>query len=1018
MTIQQQRRPTTSTRGSEKSTLKKSLLACFIVLSTLAATATAEIIFTSPPANSTFRPRDSLLLTWAIRPVNASVPTNTDPFDISLRAFTGQRYSIQTGVAQGTLSLQVQIPVDVTGGLHSFYAEYKNVVAPQKNVESSRQFNIPLPIVTTTPPATRTNTGGAGVPTDPANNPPTESSGGLSAGALGGIIGGVIAILMAVAMCFLCRHRRRVAEDRKDSTSRSMEGKSGLAKEGGGTHQDKESLTKSAGSAGGIPDMRSEGQEAVPLKLNRPVDGSPRSQHQNQHQQQYQNQHQQNHNQQRPISPTATRNPFEAPEMMIHPNSPNGAPSPRQHNNQNHQYQPPQLPPPHQSPFGTPPQQYSGMPPNPLMGGQQPGGPGQRNQSPYHQSNRDSFESELESAYDPHPRMVNPPINRNNGPSPMNNGSASPLGYSSSTGSSRYPRNMSPQPNPGSPLNQQAQQDREILAVAAAVAAAASPVPAHRQVQNQQNQQQQKPGASPRMKEIEMQQFDVHQHHQEQQQKMLQRQQQQQQQQRSAQSTPTPLPAAQKSMNPTQFDDKAEFSDSEDDEQHQNPFQKPQNQQYPQPDVKPPPPVPASAPVVAAPFTPAPAAAALAHPPPPPPPAAPVVEDGPVYNGYRDTIFGAYATNQDDDDEDEDNSMPNPVPALPPVSAVISSPPITATASTTYQPPPGGAEIVRKKSVKFTGVPKSGPIVLPNHEAAKEHQQQRQQIKQQQNQTQQGQYNQEEEDSDEFYSQDDEEIRARMLETAESITSPSVSTSSASFNKPTVNTTNGTANGNGNNNALSPIRSPDQLHQQHQQYSNNPYQLGEDEDSTDDEAYMDDDPYGAYTTPMPPPQAPYAHQGNPGGVEDSPRLNAVVSPASDDDFFGDVLAAVEKTAVPAPPTSSSSTTSQSQFNPDNFVKPKMPAMPSQEPAQVAQYGTVQQQHIPPAQPQHLTQEVFGAPSPRMKPAALPTTAQQYQQQHGYPAPPPPAPPARAKGHSPVMQKAVNNSNNNGNDPYF
>ncbi|KAG0063114.1 hypothetical protein BGZ89_010138 [Linnemannia elongata] len=1014
MTIQQQRRPTTSTRASERSTLKKSLFACFVVLSTLAAIATAEIQFTSPPANSTYRPGDTVLLTWIIRPPNGTIPVNNSPFDLTLRAASLQRYNIQANIDQAALSVQIQIPADVTGGLHSFYALYRNVVDGQSKPETSRQFNIPLPIVTM-PPATRTNSGGAGAPTDPASNTP-GSSGGLSAGMLGGIIGGVIAVLMAVAMCFLCRHRRRVAEDRKDSTSRSMDGKSGLAKEGGGTHQDKESLTKSAGSAGGIPDMRSEGQEAVPLKLNRPIDGSPRSQHQNQHQpQQHQNQ-----NQQRPTSPTATRNPFEAPEMMIHPNSPNGAPSPRQQN-QNHQYQSPQLPPPQQSPFGTPPQQYSGMPPNPLMGGQHPGGPGQRNQSPYHQNNRDSFESELESAYDPHPRMMPPSVNRNNGPSPMNNGSASPLGYSSSTGSSRYPHNMSPQPTPGSPLNQHAQ-DREILAVAAAVAAAASPVPAHRQVPNQQNQL--KPGASPRMKEIEMQQFDVQQHHQEQQQKMLQRQ-QQQQQQRSAQSTPTPLPAAQKSMNPTQFDDKAEFSDS-DDELDQNPFQKPQNQQYPQPDVKPPPPPPA--PVVAAPFTPAPAAAALVHPPPPPPPAAPVVEDGPVYNGYRDTIFGAYANNQDDDDEDEDNFMNNnnnnPVPALPPVSAVIASPPITATASTTYQPPPGGAEIVRKKSVKFTGVPKSGPIVLPNHEAAKEHQQQRQQIKQQQqqqqNQNQQGQYNQEE-DSDEFYSQDDEEVRARMLETAESVSSPSASISSASFNKPTVNTANGTTS-TGNNTVLSPIRSPGG--QQQQQYSNNPYQLGEDEDSTDeDEDYMND-PYGAYSTPMPPPQAPYAQQGHPGGAEGSPRINAVVSPADDDDFFGDVLAAVDKTAVPPPPTSSSSTTSQSQFNPDNFVKPKMPAMPSQEPPQVAQYGTVQQQHIPPAQPQHLTQEVFGAPSPRMKPAALPTTTQQYQQQHGYPAPPPPAPPARAKGHSPVMQKAANNANsnnnnnNNGGDTYF
>ncbi|KAG0285473.1 hypothetical protein BGZ97_007777, partial [Linnemannia gamsii] len=825
--------------------------ASLLLLSALAATATAEIAFTSPPPNSVYRPGDSFALTWTIRPPNGTVPVNTDPFDLQLRAATLQRYTIQTAVAQSALTLQVQIPADVTGGLHSFYADYRNVQPNQKNGESSRQFNIPIAIVSITSAAPNGSRTSSGVPLPTSTSTPTESGGGLSAGALGGIIGGVIVLLMAVAFLFLGRHRRRVAEDRKDGTSRSMDGKNGLSKEGGGQHQDKESLTRSAGSAGGLPEI-SAGREAVPLKLTRPVDGSPRSQNQNLHHQQNQNQQQhQNQHQQRPTSPTATRNPFEAPEMMIHPNSPTGAPSPRQqHNNQNHQYQPPQLPPPQQSPFGTPPQQYSGMPPNPLMGGQQgPGGP--RNQSPYHQNSRDSFESEIESAYDPHPRM-SPPVSRNNGPSPMNNGNGgSPLGYSSSTGSSRYPH-----PNPSSPLNHQAaQQDREILAVAAAVAAAASPAPAHRQVQNQQ---QQRAGASPRMpnavagsprmKEIEMQQFDVQQHHQEQQQKMLQRQQQQQQQQqqqRSAQSTPTPLPAAQKSMNPTQFDDKAEFSDSEDDdeeEEYQNPFQKPQNQQYPQPDVKPTP---------VAPFTPAPPAAALAHPVPPPPlppvaPAAPVVEDGPAYNGYRDTIFGAYANTQDDDSDEDEPTAP----------------------------------IVRKKSVKFTGVPKSGPIVLPNHEAAKEHQQQRQQIKQQQAQAQGQQgYQEEGEDSDEFYSQDDEEIRARMLETAESPANVNTAAAAAANNNNNVN---------GGNNVLSPIRSPGE---QQQQYSNNPYQLGEDEDSTDDEDYMND-PYGAYTAP---PQAPYAQQGHQQGVEESPRLNGV-SPVSDDDFFGDVLAAVEKTA--------------------------------------------------------------------------------------------------------------------------
>ncbi|KAF9088548.1 hypothetical protein BGX23_007262, partial [Mortierella sp. AD031] len=844
MTIQQQRRhQSTATPATAKSTLTSSrksmapVAVLILVLSTLVARASAEITFTLP-SNLVFRPNDFIALNWTVNPAPTAgtVPANTQPFDLQLRAATGQRYNIQTAIPQTAQSFRVQVPANVTGGKHSFYAVYRGVVTGQKNVVSSAQFTIPLQEATITVPS-GTSTGGPATSTDPADPgtpaPGGESTGGLSATALGGIIAGVIAVFMAVAMIFLCRHRRRVAEDRKDSTSRAMDGRDSK-----GGHQDKESLTRSAGSAGGIPDNRSEGKEAVPLKLNRPVNGSLRSQHQNQ------NQHQQQQQQQHPVSPTATRNPFEAPEMMIHPDAPPGGGSPRQQNQHHHQYQPPQLPPPQQSPFATPPQQFSGMPPNPLMQQQgQQGGQQQRTQSPYHQNNnRDSFESELESAYDPHPRNMTP-ANRNNGPSPMNNGTSSPLVNSPSV-SSRFPRDMSPQPN--SPLHQhqtQAQQDREILAVAAAVAAAASPVTAHRQVQNQQ-QQQRGAAASPRIKEVEMQQFDVQQHHQEQQQKMMQRQQQQQQQQhqqqRSAQSTP--VSAAQKSMNPTQFDDKTELEDSETDSDNEGPVQQQQQQQsqFPKPppqqqqqqhqaEVKPP--------IIAAPTTTAPAPA-------PAPVPAPVVEDGPVYNGYRDTIFGAYAHNQgDDDDEDEEETVA--VPALP---ASMTSPSVTAT--TTYQPPPGGAEIVRKKSVKFTGVPKSGPIVLPNHEAAKEHQQQRQQVKQQQQQL--NQYQGPEDDSDEFYSQDEDEIRTRMLEN-EGVNSPSV---------------------------------------------NNPYQLRGDDDSSDeDDDYMND-PYGAYGDLPSQPQAPFKQQGQHpvGGVEDSPRLNAAVSPTSDDDFFGDVLAAVEKTA--------------------------------------------------------------------------------------------------------------------------
>lgn len=121
MTIQHQQRPKTTTRGSENSTLKKSVLAptSLLLLSILAATATAEIQFTSPPADSTFAPGATVPLTWSIRPVNGTNPANTDPFDLVLRALSGQRYSIQTAVAQSALTLSVKIPADATGGLVS-----------------------------------------------------------------------------------------------------------------------------------------------------------------------------------------------------------------------------------------------------------------------------------------------------------------------------------------------------------------------------------------------------------------------------------------------------------------------------------------------------------------------------------------------------------------------------------------------------------------------------------------------------------------------------------------------------------------------------------------------------------------------------------------------------------------------------------------------------------------------------------------------------------------------------------
>ncbi|KAF8933424.1 hypothetical protein CPC16_008137 [Podila verticillata] len=801
----------------------------------------ANIAFVKFPAAVTLNPGDFFNISFTVNtPTNASL-VNMNPFTLQLRAATQQRYDLQTNVAQVARTLLVQIPTNCTGGIHKFYADYQGSTGPQ----ISDQITI------TGPPSSTGPGSGTGTGARPTNTgTPTDT--GMSAGALAGIIGGVVVLFLVVALMFFCRHRRRVAERVADS--RSM----GESKEGfGAKNQGKESYTRLDGSSGGPgsiggaasmtggaaggprprPDVSSPTQQQ---SLNAETGGAaggprPRPDDRSPNQQQGMNANAMSNNRNGGNggnSPTtSTRNPFEE-----------GSPSPR-----NEQYQPPQMTPPpprpyQQSPFADPPMHQ--QPPRNQSPYQQP----PHNQNPYQQppGNRDSFESELESAYDPTHR-TNPILNRND-----SNLARSPLSHS---GSKRYPHNTAPPTQ-----NPFASQD-EMMAVAAAVAAAASPVQGHRQL-DPRSQSPVSRSASPHVREIEMQPLDIQQHHQEQQQRMVQRQ---QQSQASPKPTPAqPLPAAQQSINPTQFDDKAEIEE----------------------------------------------------------------DSGPAYNGYRDTIFGAYAQNDDDEEDDM------PVPMVPNHLANANNQASDAQRT-------GGAEIQRKKSVKFTGVPTSGPIVLPNHEAAKEHQMQKSKQQQQQQQQQQ----QTRPVSDQIYSDEDgdyddddddeAQIQMRMIEQELAAASPVPSAGS----RPYINTNSNASSSPSYVSALSPVHSPEQAHNSNSNNSNN----------VNDESIF----------------------GN--------------------DFYEDVIAAVDKNKEPESPSTPVGLA---------YKKPPMPPTPASFPVPPPQSSPtsqqqhfVQQQHIPVPQPQLMNKEVFGAPSPRIAPASLPSQNNQNRppRANTRPSPPPGAP---------------------------
>ncbi|KAG0249446.1 hypothetical protein BG011_009309, partial [Mortierella polycephala] len=763
------------------------------------------------------------------------VATNTEPINLELRALSGQRYDIISGVAQELYTITVNVPLEATGGKHSFYAYYSTNV----KATSSNQFNVSGPIVmpTTAAPTTTlvpTNTQGSTTttttttPSTTHSATPTstqESDGGISGAALGGIIGGVTAFLLFIALIFFFRHRRRVRE--RNQHTRLEDTKEGYS----------ETSISRSGPPAGPP---SGGMMPVPLAG--PGSHSPHSKEQS---------YGDPLTQQRMQHANGNRNPFETPDdKMLEAATMGGAPSmsPRQ---QHQPYQPPQYeqPPPRpqqqQQPYGMP----LGMP-NQTM---------PRSQSPFQQSNRESFDSEPESAYDPNRPRMNNSVSRNNSNPMMRGGppGSSQLVHSSSGRSiaSNPRQHMSPQPqhqNIAHPHQQQTNpfQDRELMTAAAGSAMGAavghhgssnSPVPAHRPLP--QNQHLNSPMS--RSREIEMQPLDVQQHQYEQQQRALQRQQQQQQQQNPAaqeqqqkpvqstspttQTTAPTIGAPKNPFNPTLYDDKTEVDE----------------------------------------------------------------EGTPVYTGYRDTIFGAYAQPQGDDEDDSDEGTPMPnVPSSASIQGGNQAQQKQAPAAASTDDAPVGVQ--RKKSVKFTGVPVSGPIVVPD---GQEQRKQRQLYHSDAD---------EDEDEEDYVDENEDDIKLRLMATE--VPSPA-----SSHSRPTmINTTPGSSPMNGQNqNALSPVRSPNQSYGS----SSSPYQQGS-------PVRSDHDQQGGFVPP--PPDSFSSHRQPSSG---SPSLNAV-SPDIGDGFYEDVLAAVDKNAKTLP-SSTAAMTVVSPITSKQQQQSYVPAPPTQ-----------------------------------------------------------------------------------------
>ncbi|KAG0038639.1 hypothetical protein BGZ82_011370 [Podila clonocystis] len=813
-----------------------------LVLSSITS-AWADVVFAKYPANTLVKPGDPIVVKWT-EVVPAAGVANTEPFTLLLRAYSGQAYVIQRAVAQNLLTLNVNIPLQATGGLHSFRADYTGAGGISSNQITITGDIVNVTTTTTTLPPASTTTSTMTTPhtTGEANK---ESSGGLSGGAIGGIIGGVVVLFLLIALIFFFRHRRRARERSDLPTPDNKENYGHLSSRDGSVAVTARSMN---GPGPVDPPLPPQG-----ANISGPLSVAPSNEKRpsrDDHNGPYSSQQMQH----------LGRSPFEEDRPPM-----GGATSlsPRQ---QHQPYQPPQMTQP-------PPRPYQQGPPSFNQQGGYILPPHQqgRGQSPFHGS-RDSFESEAESAYDPRVNQANL-----HGPAPMMRGppmngpglSHSPSGHSNMSD----PRTQGPM-SPALHHQQQQQQQQQRQAGSMSPMQSHHPMTPtnHQQYPQDPENRSQSPFAragTPRQREIEMQPLDIQQHQFEQHQRVLQRQQQQQQQQQHVAPLGPVARTALSPFNPTQYDDKTEID-----------------------------------------------------------------EDGvPVYNGYRDTIFGAYVqTPEDDEDDSGDDRAKVPTPIVPAAAMALGNQVQQQQMKTQGDAHEmGGAGVQRKKSVKFTGVPASGPIVAPQANEGKQNKQKPLDV---------ADDHEEEEDEDGYYD-DEDDIKMRLMETE--VPSPTVSNTSA--NRPFINTAPGIGSpalSNNNVQVLSPVRSlasPTSPYQQHQPVS-----------------------------------------------KSSPALDT--TSAFGNGFYEDVLAAVDNHGVASPVSPRQQ--HQQPLSPRQQHQQQMPVLHqpvlrSPEPNQ----HHIQQQHLPPPQSQHLTKEVYGAPSPRIAPA---TARQQHDQQ----PPSPSAPSARVR----------------------
>ncbi|KAF9385253.1 hypothetical protein CPC16_008056 [Podila verticillata] len=694
----------------------------------------ANVAFVKFANNYVVNPGDPVIVRWTeVVPTNGTV--NNDPFDLLLRAYSGQSYMIQRGVAQNLLTVTVNIPNNATGGLHSFRADYTGSGGISSNQLTITGKIVNVTSTTTLPLSTTTTTSTTGKPltTGEGNK---ESSGGLSGGALGGIIGGVVALLLLIALIFFFRHRRRVRE-------RSDHSKLNDNKENYGHLSSRDgSVAMTSRSMNGPGPIEPPPQGT---NISGPLSVAPNYEKQRPSRDDHSGPHSPQHMQHQ------GRNPFEEDKP---PMGSAASLSPRQ---QHQPYQPPQMSQPPPRPYQQGPPYNNNINNNNQQGYTLP--PHQQDRaSPFHGS-RDSFESEVESAYDP---RVN--VNQHGAPAPVMRGGPPMMNEPGLSHSPSGRSNMSDprfrQGQPMSPAQHHQQQQQQLQQ---RQAGSMSPMP-HRPMtptnyhhQDPENRSQSPFAGTSRQREIEMQPLDIQQHQLEQQQRVLQRQQQQQLQQQEQQQEQQreqqnqhqvpPLAPARTTLspfNPTQYDDKAEIDD-----------------------------------------------------------------DGvPVYNGYRDTIFGAYAqTPEDDEDDSEDDRAKVPTPIIPASAMALAGHEAQLKQDGSLEMN-GATGVQRKKSVKFTGVPASGPIVVP----------QAQQDQTKQKPLEAADDHDEEEDEDGYYD-DEDDIKMRLMETE--VPSPTVSNASA--NRPAfINTAPGVGSpvlsNNNTHPVLSPVRSlasPTSPYQQH-----------------------------------------------------------------------------------------------------------------------------------------------------------------------------------------------------------